>query len=477
MQKIYLLSALYVKEMVTLEERQTEFLQKDAFTLSDEESIDDDRPYQVINGIALYSIKGKMLSEGNFFTRWFGIASYDQIGHDLGQITEDEEVEKVLIAMNTPGGAVHGISDLSDTWARLNASKPITVHTSGMLASAGVWLASNSSKIYASEVADIGSIGAVMQHISYQEALKKEGIKVTEIKSAPLKHVGSPAKDLTEEEKDHLQKQIMEADALFKKQLFQTRPQILTSAFTGATFSAAESLQMRLIDGINTFNRVFEQLSASAGSDNQHSYKEEFGMKRKVTQAMATAAVANGADHTLLEIVSQEEYDQIQAAADGADGADDGKGTGASGADAGEGTNASDGEDTPDELALATAQVEALTTELTEANASVETLTTQVTDLTAKLEQSASEPLRVIAEARIAIMRTGLGMTHIDMSAFSTDSVLAEYTALDAQFTKAYKTGGHKPAKAKGTETADGEAKPTKVTKLDNARLRAVGIK
>ena len=158
MQKIYLLSALFVKEMVALEERQTEFLQKEAFSLPEEDPEHDDRPYQVINGIALYSIKGKMLAEGNFFTRWFGIASYDQIGHDLGQIAEDEEVEKVLIAMNTPGGSVHGISDVSDTWARLNASKPITVHTSGMLASAGVWLASNSSKIYASEVADIGSI-------------------------------------------------------------------------------------------------------------------------------------------------------------------------------------------------------------------------------------------------------------------------------------------------------------------------------
>ena len=470
MQKIYLLSALFIKEMTALEKRQTEFLQKEACSLSEEDQEHDERPYQVINGIALYGIKGKMLSEGNFFTRWFGIASYDQIGHDLGQMAEDEEVEKVLISMNTPGGSVHGISDLSDTWNRLNAIKPVTVHTSGMLASAGMWLASNSTKIYASEVADIGSIGAVMQHVSYQEALKKEGIKVTEIKSAPLKHVGSPAKDLTEEEREHLQSQIMEADALFKKQLFQTRPQILTSAFTGATFSAAESLQMGLIDGINTFNQVFEKLSASVGSDNQHSYGEEFGMKRKVTQAMATAAVANGVDPETLEIVSQEEYDQIQAS--GADGSGDaGDGEGGKG-------SAADGGDTPDELLiLATAQVETLTVELTEANASTETLTAQVTDLTTKLEQSASEPLRVIAEARIAIMRTGLGLTNIDMGAFSTDSVLAEYTALDEQFTKAYKSGGHKVPKAKGTDPADVTPKKTKVTQLTSARLRAVGIK
>jgi len=468
--------------MTELEERQKDFLQKEAFGFNEEEPDHDDRPYQVINGIALYSIKGKMFAEGNFFTRIFGIPTYDAIGHDLGRMAEDEEVEKVLISMNTPGGSVHGISDVSDTWARLNASKPVTVHTAGMLASAGMWLASNSTKIYASEVADVGSIGAVMQHISYEESLKKSGIKVTEIKSAPLKHVGSPARNLTEEEREHLQSQIMEADALFKKQLFQTRPQILTSAFTGATFSAAESLQMGLIDGINTYNQVFEKLSASTDDDHQHLHREELGMKRKVTQAMATAAIANGVDPKTLEIVSQEDYDQIQAC--GKDGEGEAGGCSCEGECTceGEGKTASadgdDGEETPEELLiLATAQVEALTVELTTANGSIETLTAVVADLETKLDQAASEPLRVVAEDRIAVMRTALGMTHIEMSAFSTNSLMAEYNALDTQFTKAYKSGGHKPTKVAGTDSADAVPKKTKVTKLTDARLRAVGIK
>lgn len=464
MKRIYAVHAAYGEEMDKLEARVVEGLyEKGAYAIStSDDAYDSERPYKVINGIALYDIKGKMLSSGNWITQFLGIPTYDEIANTLAQMAEDEEVEQVLVHMDTPGGNVAGISDVSDAWRRLNAVKPITVHTPGILASAGIWIASNSSKIYASETADVGSIGVIIQHLSYQEALKKEGIDVTQIKSAPMKHIGSPAKNLTTEDKEYLQKKVDESDALFKKQLYTTRPQILTEAFSGATFSASESQRLGLIDGVMTFSAVFEQLSASAGSDNNLSYKEEFSMKRKVTQAMAEAAISAGADPNSLEIVSQESYDTLTpeertAVEETAEITEDVE------------TEASVVEE--EEVNPLTAQVEELTTELASANSQVEVLTVQVADLTGKLEKSASDPLRMIAEDRIQHLRVALGLSKIDLGAFSTESIIADYNALNEQFTKLYKPGGHAPAKK--TE------KPTeqpKVTSIESARLRAVGV-
>lgn len=470
MRKIYGIMSLYAEEMDKLEAKEAEFLlNRESYAAPWDEEEDDTRPYQVINGTALYDIKGKILSTSNIFTRIFGIPTYESIAEDFSQMAQDDEVDRVLLSMDTPGGSVSGISDMSDVWRRLNAEKPITVHTSGMLASAGIWLASNADKIYASETADVGSVGVIIQHVSYQEMLEKEGIKVTQIKSAPMKAIGSPAKDLTEEEEKYLQKKVDESDALFKKQLYTTRPGISPDAFTGETFSASESLRLGLIDGISTFSNVFEQLSASADSNN-NSYTE-VSMKRKVTAEMAEAAIASGADPKDLEVLSQEDYDAWKAAEEDPSATECTCEEGAEECTCGakEASEGHEGEDS-EELLAAQAQIEQLQTDLAQANEQVETLTAQVTDLEKSLEQRSSDPLRKIAEDRIYALRVALGMVKVDMSEFSTESILAEYKALDGQFNKWYKSGG-----SVKTKVADEEDAPKqKVTSIDQARYRSV---
>lgn len=487
MKKVYAVSSLYSEEFEKLEARQEEFLfNKESFTTpwDDDNDEPEHKNYQVVNGLALYSISGKMMSSGNIFTRIFGIPTYDAINDDLVAMAQDEEVEKVLIDMATPGGHVGGLSDISDTWSKLNSMKPITVHTPSHLASAGVWLASNSDGIYASEVAEVGSIGVVLQHVSYQQMLEKDGIKVTNVSSSPKKTIGTPTKNLSSSDEEYLQKKVDEANGLFQKQLYTHRPAISAEAFSGEMFSAGESLRLGLIDGIQTYSNVFEQLLTSLNdSSNSTNPKEDFSMRKKVTQSMAAAAISAGADPNSFEIVSQAAYDALseeeknvtETPGEGEAAASEGEGEGeTAAASEGEGEGeaaAGEGEGNAAPAENLTAQVEALTGSLSEAQAQVETLTAQVADLEGQLEAAASDPLRKIAEERIAVMRTALGMVKIEMSDFTTKSILAEYNALDTQFKKAFKPGGT----VKVTPVEE-EANKDKVTHIDSARLGAVGV-
>ena len=472
MKKLYAINPLFSEEFRKLEEKEEEFLSKGVFEFVDEDDESDNRPYQVVNGVAMYSIRGKMAATSNFFTKVFGIPTYEDMGNALAMMYEDEEVEKVLIDFSTPGGPVSGISDLSETWKQLNAEKQITVHTSGMLASAGLWLASNSNEIYASEVAEVGSIGVILQHVSYEASLKKDGIKVTEIKSAPLKAVGSPAKDLTDEELAYLQKKVDETSKLFEKQIYLSRPQVSAGAFTGETFIAHEALKMGLIDGVKTFSEVF---SATMGvASNNDSKPRGFEMKKKVTASMYEAAVAAGADPNTLEIVSQEEYDAwMEEQNKGQNAAAENEGEGAEASESegveateneGEGAEAVEGESVE--------QLEAVKTELAEALASIESLEATIEDLEAKLEASKSDPLKKIAVERISVMRVALGLQKIDLSEFPVESIIAEYEALDKQFKAAFKVGGH----TKPSKEDDNKVKKAAVTSIDRAKLRAVGV-
>lgn len=457
MKKIYAISPMFSEEFRKLEERETEFLSVEASDWDFNDETEGDKPYQVLNGTALYAINGKMLPSSNFFTQVFGITTYEDIGNDFAAMAVDEEVNNILISMSTPGGAVAGISDLTESWKQLDAVKPITTHTAGMIASAGLWLASNSSGgIFASEVAEVGSIGVIMQHVSQEKMLNEMGIKVTEIKSAPLKAIGSPAKDLTEGEQAHLQMKVDEMAGLFKKQIYLSRPGVSEAAFTGEVFIASEAERLGLIDGVKTFSEVF---TSAIGADGNDDSQEVLGMKKQVTAEMFEAAVAAGADPESLEIVSQEIYDALDLESTDTE------------------VEAEVLEDEEPVVEAVEEEVESvdfeakaieLAVELTEKDARIVELENELENLKAS---SDSDPLKAIALDRVSVMRVALGMQAMDMAEFPVASILAEYKALDKQFKKQFKTGGYL-----SENTADPVKPKAVVTNIDDARLRAVGV-
>jgi signal peptide peptidase SppA len=455
MKKTYAIASAFSEEFKKMEERQEEFLAVDAAGWDMGDDDNEPRPYEVVNGVATYQIKGKMLHESNLFTQIFGITTYEDIGNDFAAMAQDDEVEKILISMSTPGGSVAGISDLTDTWKQLDAVKQITVHTSGMIASAGLWLAVNSSGgIYASETAEAGSVGVLMSHVSQEQALAKAGIKVTEIKSSPLKAIGSPAKDLTQEEFDHLQKKVDETADLFRRQIYKTRPSVKEGAFTGEVFIASDALAMGLIDGVKTYSEVF---TSAMGADEINTNPGGFEMKKKVTAEMYESAVASGADPGSLEIVSQDEFEALEP-----ETAVEPEATEP------EATEPDAVEPEATEVELLQASYDAIESELVTAQAALVSAEARVAALEKEVD---AEPFRPFIVERLETMRMALGLAKVDMSEFPMESLAVEYKTIDTAFRKAYKTGGHNVEKKE-------EKKPvaSNVTSLDEARLRSVGI-
>lgn len=148
-----------------------------------------------------------------------------------------------------------------------------------------------------------------------------------------------------------------------------------------------------------------------------------------------TLRVALDAGKTLEDLgLTQVEVDEILAAApviEPGESADNDKGQqdpGVAGADAlGEGPGAS-----AEALALAV---------------EVASLKVEITDLTAKLEASqadaaAGSEMKEIVIGVLNNRRVALGLSVLDMSAFSTASVLADYKAVSDQFDKSFKVGG-----------------------------------
>jgi len=261
----------------------------------------------VVDGVGLITIRGSMVSgsEGAWGAYW-GVVGYDDIRNAI--ITAiNSGVTSLFLDYDTPGGAVKGIMELSDFIKSLDVKT--TSFTGGMAASGGLWLATAADSFYAARMAEVGSLGVLAVTAEMTEMYKDIGIKLRVFKSTPLKAAGNPYEKLTDEAAAQIQKNIDETHQFFVREVAANRG--LTDNFVsenianGKVWYAAEANELRLIDGISTFDDLLLVLMRET-ADNTNDFKQvqdnDMATRRKILTEQESAAIASGADvETVLE--------------------------------------------------------------------------------------------------------------------------------------------------------------------------------
>ena len=458
------------------------------------------RNYSIIEGIAVIPIRGAMVANETWWTRYFEIPSYEGIRNDVLTALEDGEVHEILFDVSTPGGMVSGISDLSDLLSEAKQKKPIYTHASGDMMSAGMWLFSGADRVWASRTSMIGSIGAILVHMSVQKMLDEFGIKVTEIKSGEWKAVGSPYKNLTSEEKQYLQDRIDNTAQLFYDQMVINRPGIDRNTFDGSVYLADESMTKGMIDGVQSFDKSVREILArrpdpvvSTNQSGVYAAESVTGevidmkngkkaMTEPTYEERKAAALAAGADPEKVDeiLAAEDEKRKAEGAEPKPEANGDDTKPEANGGDAK--PEANDGGDDAGDLTLeeAGAQIEALNTELVAAKQQIEALEAEKAALVKATEGQTEllEKAKVFMVERLTNMRLALGLTKIDFSDMEVDQVAREYESTNTMFGKAFNLANKQAAGGDLEDVdPDNKAKAGSVTSLQQARLRAAGLK
>lgn len=123
-------------------------------------------------GVAVLDVRGPLVSRANLFTAVSGATSYDILRRDLQIALDDQAISAVIMSYDTPGGAVTGVNELAQAIMDGKTKKPIVAYVGGSAASAGYWLASQSSEIVIADTAILGSIGvrAALRDTSKKDA-------------------------------------------------------------------------------------------------------------------------------------------------------------------------------------------------------------------------------------------------------------------------------------------------------------------
>lgn len=280
------------------------------------------------DGVALIECDTPLVARGEEFCGvvWHG---YDTLLFALREALADARVRGVFLRMDTPGGVVaSGLAPLARFMREARESaggKPIWVFAD-MACSAGYWIAAQSDRILAPSVGYVGSVGAVVVHENWAQALEQDGIEITSIEfpADGEKTGGAWWKALSPAARAAWQSDIDQIGALFLADVEAGRPGLTGEALKALradAFMAAHAdesrsgLALGLADEITDEEQAFAALvehvsepktgtpaDATGSRASAHTPKEAVMAKTPTAGAQARAAAQVAAAEKALKL-------------------------------------------------------------------------------------------------------------------------------------------------------------------------------
>lgn len=161
-----------------------------------------DHPYlfDPESGIAVIEVIGSLAHRQGHLGMSSGVMGYDGIQAQLDSAVMNPTVRGIMLDMHSFGGEVSGAFQLADRIGEVSEMKPTITIVDDVSLSAAYLLASQTDEVWLSgETAEVGSVGVVMVHMSFEAMLKEDGVEVTIIKSGDQKADGNPFESISAE--------------------------------------------------------------------------------------------------------------------------------------------------------------------------------------------------------------------------------------------------------------------------------------
>ncbi len=205
-------------------------------------------------------VHGILTKNSEAFDDVLGMTSYEKIREEIEEALIDEEVETIILDIDSPGGEVNGLFDLSDFIYEARALKKIVAIANDDAYSAAYAIASSAEKVYVSRTSGVGSIGVIASHIDQSGFDEKQGIKYTTVFAGSRKNDLNPHEPITSESLESLQEEVDRLYEMFVQLIARNRnlsTEKIKSTEAGLYFGE-KAIEVGLADGITTFSEFID---------------------------------------------------------------------------------------------------------------------------------------------------------------------------------------------------------------------------
>lgn len=228
-------------------------------------------------GVEVIPVSGILVSRAAHLEMCEVMTSYEELRRQLRTAVADPMVERIVLDIDSPGGAAVGAFELAADIRAMAQQKPITGLVNFSAYSGGYLLAAACSEVVVSQTSGIGSIGVIAKHLDRSKMLENAGVKVTTVFAGDHKNDLSPHEALTDQSMKVLQDIVQESYQMFVGAIAEYRGLAverviatqagLYSGQHGITAGLADRLQSPQ-DAVDHLSRVVAESRSTRGSGN-----------------------------------------------------------------------------------------------------------------------------------------------------------------------------------------------------------------
>jgi signal peptide peptidase SppA len=219
----------------------------------------------VKGNVAVLPLYGVLAQHAGIMVDVSGGTSTDAFAREFDDAMASAEIGAVVIDVDSPGGSVYGLDELSERIYNARGKKPIVAVANSLAASGGYYVASAADEFAVTPGGEVGSVGVVAIHTDVSEADAAAGVKRTIIKQGKYKADGNPYEPLSDEAQGDLQKSVDEYYDMFVGAVARNRGktalQIRQGYGEGRVVGAKEALDRGMVDRISTLEKVIDRLA------------------------------------------------------------------------------------------------------------------------------------------------------------------------------------------------------------------------
>jgi HK97 family phage major capsid protein len=216
--------------------------------------------------IAVLPLYGVVAQRMNVMTEASGGTSTEKFGAMFDEAMRRKDVSAIVIDVDSPGGAVEGVSELAAKVFAGRGQKPIVAIANSLMASAAYWIASAADEIVMAPVAQVGSIGVFTVHMDASQAYQDEGLRATIISAGKYKTEGNEFEPLSEEARAAVQRTVDDIYGMFVSDVAKhrgTNANAVKSGYgQGRALVGKMAIAAGLADRIDTLDGVLTRLGA-----------------------------------------------------------------------------------------------------------------------------------------------------------------------------------------------------------------------
>ncbi|MCG8637269.1 MAG: signal peptide peptidase SppA [Desulfobacterales bacterium] len=221
------------------------------------------------------------------------IMSSKKVIEDIRMFRENDGIKAIVLRIDSPGGGIGPSQEIYRELMKTRDRKQVIASMGSVAASGGYYIAAATQGIVANPGTITGSIGVIMEYANLMELAQKIGISPVVIKSGEFKDMGSPLRELKEDEKALFQELVDELHAQFVSDAARGRDMDINTMkdlADGRVYTGQKALKLKLVDRLGNLDDAIQWAGEMAGIEGEpvpvYSPEDKMGFLKWLMESM-----------------------------------------------------------------------------------------------------------------------------------------------------------------------------------------------